>query len=136
MTTIDTHVGVSTHTTGSSFVASVGQWVTSSDHKKIGRLFIGLSLLYAIAAAAIGALIGLERINPDGAQFFDADAALQLTQLHRHALVFGLLAPLFIGLAIAVVPMQVGARAIAFPRLAQLGFWSWAFLVLLNLPGK
>jgi heme/copper-type cytochrome/quinol oxidase subunit 1 len=135
MTTIDTHVGVSTHTTGSSFVASVGQWVTSSDHKKIGRLFIGLSLLYAIAVAAIGALIGFERINPDGAQFFDADAALQLTQLHRHALVFGLLAPLFIGIAIAVVPMQVGARAIAFPRLAQFSFWTWAFgtdLVLIS----
>jgi heme/copper-type cytochrome/quinol oxidase subunit 1 len=109
--------------------------VTSSDHKKIGRLFIGLSLVYAIAIALIGALIGFERINPDGAQIFNADAALQLTQLHRHGLVFGLLAPLFIGLALAIVPMQVGARAIAFPRLAQLSFWTWAFgtdLVLIS----
>lgn len=139
MTTIDTHVGASTHTAGPSFVASLGQWVTSSDHKKIGRLFIGQSLLFAVAVGVIGALIGIERINPDGAQFFDADAALQLTQLHRHFLVFGVLAPLFMGIALAVVPMQVGARAIAFPRLAQFSFWTWTFgsvLVLISFIGN
>lgn len=139
MTTIDTHVGVPAHSGGSSFVASVGDWVTSSDHKKIGRLFIGMALLHAVAVAVIGAIIGLERMSPSSAGIFDADAALQLTQLHRHTLVFGLLAPLFIGIAIAVVPMQVGARSIALPRLAQLGFWSWLFgsdLVLVSFIGN
>lgn len=139
MTTIDTHVGVPAHSRGSSFVASLGDWVTSSDHKKIGRLFIGVSLLHAAAVAVIGALIGLERMSPASAGIFDADAALQLTQLHRHTLVFGLLAPLFIGIAIAVVPMQVGARSIALPRMAQMGFWSWLFgsdLVLVSFIGN
>lgn len=135
MTTIDTNVGETTASTGPSFVASVGQWVTSTDHKKIGRLFIGLSLLYAIAAAVIGTLIGLERIDPAGAQVFSADAALQLVEAHRHLLVFAVLAPLFIGVALSVVPLQVGARAIAFPRVAQFGLWSWVFgtdLVLIS----
>lgn len=135
MTTIDTSVGASTQTTATSFVASVGQWLTSTDHKKIGRLFIGVSLLLAIALGLVGAIIGFERINPDSAQIIDVNAALQFTQLHRHGLVFGLLAPLFIGLAIAVVPMQVGARAIAFPRLSQFSFWTWVFgtaLVLIS----
>lgn len=139
MTTIDTHVGAPTDSSTLSFVASLGQWVTSSDHKKIGRLFIGLSLLFAAAVGVVGALIGFERINPDGSQIFDADAAVQLTQLHRHVLVFGVLAPLLIGIAIAVVPMQVGARAIAFPRLAQFSFWTWAFgtdLVLVSFIGN
>ncbi len=139
MTTIDTHVGASTPTATPSFVASIGQWVTSSDHKKIGRLFIGLSLLFAASVAVVGALIGFERINPDGSQIFDANAALQLTQLHRHFLVFGVLAPLLMGIAIAVVPMQVGARAIAFPRLAQFSFWTWTFgsiLVLVSFIGN
>lgn len=136
MTTTDTHVDATTGNTGPSFVASLGQWVISTDHKKIGRLFIGLSLLNAIAAAVIGTLIGLERSDADGAQIFDADAALQLIEAHRFLLVFAVLAPLFIGLAISVVPMQVGARAIAFPRVAQFGLWAWVFgtdLVLISL---
>lgn len=136
MTTIDTHVGASTTSSASSVVASVGQWVTSSDHKKIGRLFIGWSLVHAIEVAVLGAIFGLERMSPSHMQIFSGDAALQLSWLYRHSLVLGLLAPLFIGLAIAVVPMQVGSKAIAFPRLAQYSFWAWFFgseLVLVSL---
>jgi heme/copper-type cytochrome/quinol oxidase subunit 1 len=136
MTTNDTHVGASTKSSGSSVVASVGQWVTSSDHKKIGRLFIGWSLVHAIEVAVIGIIFGLERMSPSSMQIFDGDAALQLSWLFRHVLVLGLLAPLFIGIAIAVVPMQVGSKAISFPRLAQFGFWAWLFgsgLVLISL---
>lgn len=127
MTTIDTHVGAATKSPGSSVVASIGQWVTSSDHKKIGRLFIGFSLIHAIEVAVIGVLFGLERMSPSSMQIFSGDAAIQLSSLYRHVLVLGLLAPLFIGIAIAVVPMQVGSKAIAFPRLAQYGFWAWLF---------
>jgi len=127
MTTIDTHVGASTKSSGSSVVASVGQWVTSSDHKKIGRLFIGWSLVHAIEVAVLGAIFGLERMSPSSMQIFSGDAALQLSWLFRHVLVLGLIAPLFIGLAIAVVPMQIGSKAISFARLAQYGFWAWFF---------
>ena len=102
MTTNDTHVGASTKSSGSSVVASVGQWMTSSDHKKIGRLFIGWSLVHAIEVAVIGIIFGLERMSPSSMQIFDGDAALQLSWLFRHVLVLGLLAPLFIGIAIAV----------------------------------
>ena len=41
------------------------------------------------------------------------------------ALVFGVLVPLLLGIAVAVVPLQVGARSLAFPRLAAAGFWAW-----------
>ena len=139
MTTIDTHVGASPKSSGSSVVASVGQWVTSSDHKKIGRLFIGWSLVHAIEVAVLGAIFGLERMSPSSMQIFSGDAALQLSWLFRHVLVLGLIAPLFIGLAIAVVPMQIGSKAISFARLAQYGFWAWFFgsvLVLVSIIGN
>ena len=141
MTTIDTHVGSPTHDkgTGSSFVIALGLWITSSDHKKIGRLFIGSSLLVALGTAIVGAILGFERMSPPSMQIFDGDAALQMFSLYRFALVFGILAPLFIGIAIAVVPMQIGSRAITYPRLAQLGFWSWLFgtaLVIVSLVGN
>ena len=133
MTIIDTHVGASTHAqgTGSAFVISVGQWITSSDHKKIGRLFIGTSLLSAVLVAVLGLLFGLERMSPAHMQIFDGDATLQLFSLYQFALVFAVLAPLFVGIAIAVVPTQLGARAVAFPRVAQFGFWAWLFGALM-----
>jgi heme/copper-type cytochrome/quinol oxidase subunit 1 len=133
MTIIDTHVGATTHAqgAGSAFVVSVGQWITSSDHKKIGRLFIGTSLLSALLVAVLGLIFGLERMSPAHMQIFDGDATLQLFSLYQFALVFGVLAPLFVGIAIAVVPTQIGARAVAFPRVAQFGFWAWLFGALM-----
>lgn len=141
MTNIDTHVGASIHSqgAGSAFVVSVGQWITSSDHKKIGRLFIGTSLLSALLAAVLGLLFGLERVSPARMQIFHGDATLQLFSLYQFALVFGVLAPLFVGIAIAVVPTQLGARAVAFPRVAQFGFWAWLFgalMVVISIIGN
>jgi len=139
MTTIDTHVGATTKATGTSFIAAVGQWVTSSDHKKIGRLFIGWSLIHAIEVAVLGAIFGFERMSPSGLELIAGDAALQLSWYSRHLMILGLLAPLFLGIAIAIVPLQVGSRAISLPRLAQFSFWSWFFgsgLVLVSILGN
>ncbi|MFI0461964.1 MAG: hypothetical protein ACH36C_07935, partial [Ilumatobacteraceae bacterium] len=87
MTNIDTHVGATTHAqgAGSALVVSVGQWITSSDHKKIGRLFIGTSLLSAVLAAVLGLLFGLERISPAHMQIFNGDATPQLFALYQFA---------------------------------------------------
>lgn len=133
MTIIDTHVGASTQaqSSGSSIVVSIGQWITSSDHKKIGRLFIGASLLSAVLAAVLGLIFGLERVSPAHMEIFHGDATLQMFALYQFTLVFGVLVPLFIGIAIAVVPSQLGARSVAFPRVAQFGFWAWLFGALM-----
>lgn len=139
MTTIDNHVDASTQDPLSSFVVATGHWVTSSDHKKIGRLFIGWSLLTALATTVLGALISLERMSPSGSDILPADAVLQILSLYKFDLVLGVLAPLFIGVALAVVPMQVGSRAISFPRLAQASFWTWFFgtvMVLIAIIGN
>ena len=80
MTTIDTHV------TGAGAIAGTGEradgifavadWITTTDHKKIGRLYIGTSLVVLLAVAAIGALLGFERIDAtlrrDRRRFADA----------------------------------------------------------------
>ncbi|MEY4633773.1 MAG: hypothetical protein RLZ18_1145 [Actinomycetota bacterium] len=141
MTTIDAHVGASTQAKGTSpsFVAAIGNWVTSSDHKKIGRIFIGCSLLFALSPSVLGALFGFERMSPDSNSILSSDVVTQLVTAFQFDLVLGVLAPLFIGIAIAVVPMQVGARSIAFPRLAQYSLWAWLFgnaLVTIALIGN
>lgn len=128
MTTIDPKVAAgptvasADRTTGAS--TSVSDWLTTSDHKKIGRLFMGSSLALALAVAALGALLGFERLDAESTSL-DVDALPQLFSLFRIVLTFGVVTPFLLGLAIAVVPLQVGARALAFPRLAAAGFWTW-----------
>jgi heme/copper-type cytochrome/quinol oxidase subunit 1 len=107
-----------------SFFAAVADWATSTDHKKIGRLYAGMGMLALIGVAVIGALLGLERTD-DAGNILPADSLLQLFQLHRVGLVFLVAIPLTLGLAVAVVPLQVGSRALAFARLALTGFYAW-----------
>ena len=138
MTTIETHAGASARAHGQSLVARVGAWLVSSDHKKIGRLMVGEAMVAGVAAAVLGVLLGLERMS-NGYAIFPGDAATQLSALFRYLLVFGALAPFMIGLAVAVVPMQVGSRAVSFPRLAQFGFWAWdlgSVLVIISIIGN
>ena len=107
-----------------SFAASVAAWLTSTDHKRIGRLFLGGSLAGLVATAALGVLLGIERLD-GGGTLLDSEAIPQLFQAHRIGLVSATLMPLGIGLSIAVVPLQLGARSLAFPRLALAGFYGW-----------
>ena len=104
--------------------ASLATWLTSADSKVIGRNMIVASILAFAATVVVGVLLGAERIDGAGS-LFDADALPQLFVAFRIGLVYGALIPLLLGLAVAVVPLQVGARSLAFPRLAAAGFWSW-----------
>lgn len=107
-----------------SFFAAAADWATSTDHKKIGRLYAGFGLVGLLGIAVIGLLLGLDRTD-DAGTILPADSVLQLFQLHRIGLVFLVAIPLTLGAAVAVVPLQLGARALAFSRLALTGFYAW-----------
>jgi heme/copper-type cytochrome/quinol oxidase subunit 1 len=128
MTTVDPHavgaVADASDERAPSIVAVVGDWVTTADHKKIGRLFIGTSLLVLLSVTVVGALLGVERADT-GSSLLDAGALPQLFAYVRVVLTFGVVVPLLLGIAVAVVPLQIGARALALPRAAMLGFFSW-----------
>ncbi|MEL0283337.1 MAG: cbb3-type cytochrome c oxidase subunit I, partial [Ilumatobacter sp.] len=107
-----------------SFFAAVADWATSTDHKKIGRLFAGCGLASLAGYAVVGLLLALERTSASDSML-PSDSLLQLFQTHRIGMVFDGVLPLTLGLAIAVVPMQLGARSIAFARLALTAFYLW-----------
>jgi cytochrome o ubiquinol oxidase subunit 1 len=130
MTTIDHQAAVAVGSAAAADVGSTGlaaavaDWLTTTDHKKIGRLFVGASLVFALAVAGVGMVLAIERIDST-ANVIHSNALPQLFALFRVVLTFGVVVPLGLGLAIAIVPLQLGARALAFPRLAAAGFWSW-----------
>ena len=138
MTAIDTHAagaagGVTASTSGG--VSSVADWLTTTDHKRIGRLFISVSLVALLGVVVIAVLLGIERIDGEAAML-DVNSIPQLFALYRVGLTFVVLVPLLLGIAIAVVPLQLGARSLTFPRLAASGFWAWcigAVLVVISI---
>ncbi len=138
MTTIDTHAtGASSSVTASpsARTVSIGDWFTTTDHKRIGRLFIAVSLVALLGVVVIAALLGVERIDAEAAMF-DINSMAQLFALYRFGFTFVVLVPLLLGIAVAIVPLQLGARALTFPRLAAAGFWTWligAVLVLISI---
>jgi heme/copper-type cytochrome/quinol oxidase subunit 1 len=107
-------------------VSAVGAWITTSDHKRLGRLLFGTGLLALVGIAVVGGLLGLERIDVDSVTL-GTNSLDQLFSIYRVGLVFFAVLPVMLGLAVAVVPLQLGARALAFPRLAAAGFWAWFF---------
>lgn len=123
MTTIDTHVSSAPATTGSG-LACVADWLTTTDHKRIGRLYIGTGALAFLASAVVALLLGIERISPTR-EMLDVNSLTQLFSLQRFGFTYLALVPLLLGVGLAIVPLQVGSRSLTFPRLAAAGFWAW-----------
>ena len=96
----------------------------SGDHKTIGRLWIGSSLLFLLVTVVAGAMFGLERMDPTSAEVLETDA-LQVLAGYRISSLFLVAIPLFLGAAVFVTPLQVGAKTLAFPRAAAAAFWAW-----------
>lgn len=98
----------------------------SGDHKVIGRLYIAASLLIGTGVLVLGALFAIEAADsPSTADIFSSKHIFQLFTLYRVGTVLLLAFPLAIGIALVVVPLQVGARTVAFPRAAAASFWGW-----------
>ncbi len=99
--------------------------VGSAEPRTVGRLFVGTSLLFLVAAAVVGALVGIEQYDSAASDIMGADTAVRLFTLHETTLLFLGVLPLLVGLATAVVPLQVGASTVAFPRASAASYWVW-----------
>jgi heme/copper-type cytochrome/quinol oxidase subunit 1 len=104
---------------------------TTTDHKILGRHYLASGLLGLLTIVVVNVLVGIERLDGTDA-VLDVEIIPQLLDAQRVGLVFAVLLPLAMGIAVAFVPLQVGARSIAFPRLTAMGFWSWLFGAILT----
>ncbi len=105
----------------------LAQPFVTSDATTVGRLFVVASLLLALGTSVIGALLSFGRTEAvDPADMFGGlNAYFRMWTLYRVSFMLLVVLPLLLGVAMAVVPSQVGAGNLAFPRAALASFWTW-----------
>ena len=101
-------------------------WVTTIDHKKIGIMY-GAAALFFFCVAGIEALIVRMQLAQPDSSLISADFYNQLFTMHGVTMVFFVIVPLGAAFANYLIPLQIGARDVAFPRLNAFGFWAFLF---------
>ena len=97
-------------------------WLTTTDHKKIGLLYLINSFAFFAVAGLFALLMRTELARP-GTQIFAPHAYNQLFTLHGTLMIFLVIFPLLAGFGNYFVPLQIGALDMAFPRINALSFW-------------
>ena len=108
----------------------------TADHKNLGRLYILFGLTGGFLSLVLHFLVRLERVNIAGTTILDFGSNNQYFQtwsLSRTSLLFFCVIPLILGLATYLVPLQIGAPSIAFPRAAAAAFWAWLVGILIHV---
>lgn len=108
------------------FIPFVQRWLCSTSHKDIGTLYMILAGVMFFVGGIMAMLIRAELFKP-GLLLLNPDFFNQMTTLHGLIMVFGVVMPVFVGLANWLVPMMVGAPDMALPRLNNLSFWLLPF---------
>ncbi|PHX93653.1 MAG: cytochrome c oxidase subunit I [Acidimicrobium sp.] len=108
-------------------------WVFTVDHKKLGIMYGATAMLFFIVGGVEALLIRLQLAAPNG-KVLNADLYNQMFTMHATTMVFLFVMPMAAGFANYFVPLQIGARDVAFPRLNAFGFWAFLFGgIFLNL---
>lgn len=105
-----------------SWTARLHDWVTTVDHKKIGILYILLSVFFLVVAGTEALLMRWQLMVPRGERV-GPEMFNQLFTMHGTTMVFFVGMPILIGIGNYVVPLMIGARDMSFPRMNALGFW-------------
>jgi cytochrome c oxidase subunit I+III len=113
-------------------VTSVKRWLLTTNHKDVGILYLVTSLFFFVVAGILALLIRLQLWSP-GEGILSAMAYNQTVSAHGLLMVFWFISPLAFGFANYVVPLQIGAKDLAFPRLNALSYWLYLFSGLLFL---
>ncbi|MBT0769638.1 cytochrome c oxidase subunit I [Kineosporia sp. J2-2] len=111
------------------------RWITSTDHKVIGNLYLIASFGFFLLAGLMAVLIRLELFSPGVQIVSSKEQYNQLFTMHGTAMLLMFATPLFAGFANAIMPLQIGAPDVAFPRLNMLSFWLFLFGSLIAVSG-
>jgi len=107
---------------GKTIFEHLHEWATTVDHKKLGIMYIVYGLIFFLVGGVEASLMRLQLARPDN-HFIGPQLFNQLFTMHGTTMVFLVGMPIIFGFANYLVPLMIGARDLAFPRLNSFGFW-------------
>jgi cytochrome c oxidase subunit I len=106
--------------------SGVLSWIMTTDHKRLGIMYMVTSFVFFLIGGSLALLMRLQLAQPNG-KVLDNATYDQVFTMHGTTMIFLVVMPLSVGLANYVVPLMIGARDMAFPKLNALGYWLFAF---------
>ncbi|MEY4045637.1 MAG: hypothetical protein RIR19_106 [Chloroflexota bacterium] len=110
------------------------EWLTTTDHKKIGILYTISSFIFLAVGGLLALGVRAELAQP-GLQFLDESAYNQLFTMHASVMIFWVIIPFLAGFGNYIVPLQIGAPDMAYPRINALSFWMIPFAGMIAISG-
>ncbi len=107
-------------------VSGLKNWLTTVDHKKIGIMYGAAAMFFLLIGGLAALLIRIQLATPNSS-FLSADAYNQIFTMHGTVMVFLVVMPIGAAFANYLLPLQVGARDVAFPRINAFSFWVFLF---------
>ena len=107
-------------------VDTLHEWVTTVDHKRLGILYLGYALLFLVVGGIEAGIVRIQLICAHN-DFVSPQVFNRMFTMHGTTMIFFVAMPLVFGFANYLVPLMIGARDMAFPRLNAFSFWLTAF---------
>src|ERR1700741_4867611 len=111
---------------GASLIDRLHGLVITVDHKKLGLMYIGTALIFLIVAGLMAVAIRLQLAIPTNT-LLEPDVFNRFFTMHGTSMVFLVGMPLIAGFGNYLVPLMIGTRDMAFPRLNAFGYWMYLF---------
>ncbi len=126
MSTTDTLSWPSPRVTSRHLLDRLHEWVTTVDHKRIGSLYIVYALIFLGVGGVEASLMRIQLSRPLN-DFVSPQTFNRLFTMHGTTMIFFVAMPIMFGFTNYLVPLMIGARDMAFPRLNAFSFWLTAF---------
>ncbi|ACZ85637.1 putative cytochrome c oxidase subunit 1 [Streptosporangium roseum] len=112
----------------------IAKWMSSTDHKIIGHLYLITSFVFFLIGGVMALIMRAELAQP-GLQITSNEQFNQLFTMHGTVMLLMFATPLFAGFANELMPLQIGAPDVAFPRLNMVSYWLFTFGSTIALSG-
>jgi cytochrome c oxidase subunit 1 len=104
----------------------IWDWLTTVDHKKIAIMYLLAGTLYLVQGGIMALFMRIQLMFPENT-FISGQVFNEMLTMHGTVMLFFVAAPLLFGFMNYIIPLQIGARDVAFPFLNSLGFWIYFF---------
>src|SRR6516165_4339389 len=108
------------------WTAVLHDWVATVDHKKIGIMYFLMAVVFLVIGGAEAVVMRFQLLWPES-RAVSPDVFNQMMTMHGTTMIFFVAMPILAGVTNYIVPLQIGARDMAFPRLNALGLWVTLF---------